>query len=153
MQAYDRALPRLRSAFDGQIWEMPGWTKASAKGGHVAPALKCHCGFFGYFRLENMHSMSALYPQVLGAAIAAGRVQLHERGPRAQYMKPSAFCLPTIPPQTERGPSELVFQADLDRQRSLMAQADQDIRTLAGECGAPLFDEDDHLLTFVSEWA
>ncbi len=144
--------PQLRSAAGGQLWEV-GWTRAQCSRGHRAARLSCSCGFYGYFDLRSTHQVSNEV-QVLGAALAAGLVQVHDLGLRAEYMRPIAFELPAIPPTfVSRRPLGLVFQEDLVAHRRQVAEANSYVLRLAEMYGCPIFDNDDDLLLYLREWS
>ncbi len=143
--------PRLRSAHGGRIWELPGWTKAECTvGQHRAPDQRCTCGLYGYLDIESTHVGSGV--QVLGATLAAGRVQEHELMVRAEYMKPIAFCLPAITEKPRAVLGLLVLKADLEASQRAAADANENVRRLAEGYGCPVFDDDEDLMLLVREW-
>lgn len=70
--------------------------KGQRRSRHKVPSIKCHCGFWAFDSLNNLkHSTNycwgSMLKSVRGVILAYGRVQLTEKGFRAEYARP--VCL------------------------------------------------------------
>src|SRR4030095_5891542 len=63
---------------------------------HMVPNLNCQCGFWAYDSLPHMKTSTnycwgSMIKSVRGVIIAWGRIQLTEKGFRAEYAQPIAL--------------------------------------------------------------
>lgn len=58
---------------------------------HDAPHPDCECGLYAYFDIHRENNPHNLKPDVWGAVVAWGRVEVHQSGFRAEYAEPVAF--------------------------------------------------------------
>lgn len=138
----------------GMVWH-PGANRARCGNGHRAPERNCSCGLYGYRQLDLTHEVGpGELPQVLGAALAAGRVQQHKYMVRAEVMKVIAFQWPPIPPRSRPPrPLDLPFTADRLALKAAARQAGPDLRRLADLFWVPVFRTDQELIDFAQRSA
>lgn len=60
---------------------------------HAAPHPGCDCGFYAVHELKNAERWNGVQ-SVLGAVTAWGRMEVHRKGFRAQYIQPVLIALP-----------------------------------------------------------
>lgn len=95
----------------GDVWRGGAEVRAECVRGsdHRAPSAACECGLYGWHSFKAlMHDHQATRPVtspfVLGAVVARGRMEIHQRGFRAEYMRPVLFT--NLPGEQERARQE-----------------------------------------------
>lgn len=91
-RSWQLAGPKLKPIGAGNdVWRGGREVRAECGNGreHRAPAPDCECGLYAWYSWEKLAARAAAGTgQVFGAIAARGRVQLHNEGFRAEYMRP-----------------------------------------------------------------
>ena len=90
-----RGAELLAGPHRGTPWPTAGeWLASTCAGGHVAPAAGCECGVHAWHpRRASARRVLTSKRDVAGIVEAAGAVEVHEEGFRAERARPYAFVM------------------------------------------------------------
>ena len=126
--------------------------KGKRRSRHKVPSLSCHCGFWSYDSLHNLKTASnfcwgSMMKSVRGVIIAYGRVQLTEKGFRAEYARPVGLLRWNERRYSEAGHA-ILERKDEDEQREFW---NEHLEKVAKVYRVPLVDDEQELVEIANK--